>query len=71
MGVRQDIARRRWHSTVTPSPYTQKVLIALYENGTPFELRSFVPESRLGLLEFGCAWEVRWADTQRSRFTSD
>ena len=27
------------------SSYTQKVLIALYENGTPFDFRSLGPET--------------------------
>lgn len=37
------------------SSYTQKVLIALYENGTPFEFHSVWPES-----EHSAEWLRRW-----------
>ncbi len=36
--------------------YTQKVLVALYENATPFELRSLGPETPQHLVE----WRSRW-----------
>ncbi len=38
------------------SSYTQKVLIALYENGTPFEFRCLGPETP----EHGAEWARRW-----------
>ncbi|RKH89842.1 glutathione S-transferase family protein [Corallococcus sp. AB045] len=38
------------------SSYTQKVLIALYENGTPFEFRSISPETP----EHSAEWLRRW-----------
>jgi len=38
------------------SSYTQKVLIALYENGTPFELRCISPETP----EHSAEWLRRW-----------
>ncbi|HEX3346439.1 MAG TPA: glutathione S-transferase family protein, partial [Polyangiaceae bacterium] len=38
------------------SSYTQKVLIALYENGTPFELRVISPETP----EHSAEWLRRW-----------
>ena len=38
------------------SSYTQKVLIALYENGTPFELRCIGPETP----EHSAEWLRRW-----------
>jgi glutathione S-transferase len=38
------------------SSYTQKVLIALYENGTPFESRSIGPETP----EHSAEWLRRW-----------
>jgi len=38
------------------SSYTQKALIALYENGTPFEFRSIGPETP----EFTAEWAQRW-----------
>jgi glutathione S-transferase len=34
------------------SSYCQKVLIALYENGTPFEFRMLAPEEKRNLVEF-------------------
>ena len=37
------------------SSYTQKVLIALYENGTPFEFRCLWPES-----QHSAEWLKRW-----------
>ena len=38
------------------SSYTQKVLIALYENGTPFEFRSLGPDTP----EHSAEWLRRW-----------
>ncbi|HYC04944.1 MAG TPA: glutathione S-transferase family protein [Azospirillaceae bacterium] len=38
------------------SSYTQKVLIALYENGTPFEFRCIGPETP----EHAAEWRRRW-----------
>ena len=38
------------------SSYTQKVLIALYENGTPFEFREIGPETPEHVAE----WQARW-----------
>jgi glutathione S-transferase len=38
------------------SSYTQKVLVALYENGTPFEFRSIGPETPQHVAE----WSRRW-----------
>jgi glutathione S-transferase len=38
------------------SSYTQKVLIALYENGTPFEFRSIGPDTP----EHSAEWLKRW-----------
>jgi len=38
------------------SSYTQKVLIALYENGTPFEFRCIGPET----LQHSADWLQRW-----------
>ncbi|AEI67546.1 glutathione S-transferase family protein [Corallococcus macrosporus] len=38
------------------SSYTQKVLIALYENGTPFEFRCISPETP----EHSAEWARRW-----------
>lgn len=38
------------------SSYTQKVLIALYENGTPFEFREIGPETPEHVAE----WQRRW-----------
>lgn len=37
------------------SSYTQKVLTALYENGTPFELRNLDPQRRTTMPPTGCA----------------
>lgn len=41
------------------SSYTQKVLIALYENGTPFEFRCLGPESPQHLAEWSQRWPLR------------
>lgn len=38
------------------SSYTQKVLVALYENGTPFEFRSLGPDTP----EHAAEWRQRW-----------
>jgi len=38
------------------SSYTQKVLIALYENGTPFEFRSIGPDTP----QYSAEWLRRW-----------
>lgn len=38
------------------SSYTQKVLVALYENGTPFELRCLAPDAP----QHVAAWLERW-----------
>lgn len=38
------------------SSYTQKVLIALYENGTPFEFRELGPDTP----EHAAEWQRRW-----------
>jgi glutathione S-transferase len=38
------------------SSYTQKVLIALYENGTPFEFRELGPETP----QHAAEWQRRW-----------
>ncbi|MBU2408109.1 MAG: glutathione S-transferase family protein, partial [Gammaproteobacteria bacterium] len=38
------------------SSYTQKVLVALYENGTPFEFRAFGPDTP----EHAAEWLRRW-----------
>jgi len=38
------------------SSYTQKVLIALYENGTPFEFRSIGPD----MPQHSAEWLARW-----------
>src|SRR5579863_4576424 len=38
------------------SSYTQKVLIALYENGTPFEFRSLGPD----MPQHSAEWLRRW-----------
>jgi glutathione S-transferase len=38
------------------SSYTQKVLVALYENGTPFEFRSIGPDTP----EYSAEWLRRW-----------
>jgi glutathione S-transferase len=38
------------------SSYTQKVLIALYENGTPFEFRCLGPETP----QYSAEWLERW-----------
>lgn len=41
------------------SSYTQKVLVALYENGTPFELRSIGPETPQHSAEWLRRWPMR------------
>lgn len=41
------------------SSYTQKVLIALYENGTPFEFRSLGPDAPENLAEWLRRWPLR------------
>jgi glutathione S-transferase len=41
------------------SSYTQKVLIALYENGTPFEFRSIQPETPQHAAEWRRRWPLR------------
>jgi glutathione S-transferase len=41
------------------SSYTQKVLIALYENGTPFELRSIGPDTPQHAAEWLRRWPLR------------
>jgi glutathione S-transferase len=41
------------------SSYTQKVLIALYENGTPFELRSLGPDTPQHAAEWLGRWPLR------------
>ena len=38
------------------SSYTQKVLIALYENGTPFDFRCLGPDTPQHIAE----WQRRW-----------
>jgi glutathione S-transferase len=41
------------------SSYTQKVLIALYENGTPFEFRSIGPDTPQHTAEWMRRWPLR------------
>jgi glutathione S-transferase len=41
------------------SSYTQKVLVALYENGTPFELRSIGPDTPQHVAEWLRRWPLR------------
>ena len=41
------------------SSYCQKVLIALYENGTPFELRLLSPDDPQVLAEFAALWPLK------------
>ncbi|NOJ82760.1 glutathione S-transferase family protein [Myxococcus xanthus] len=41
------------------SSYTQKVLIALYENGTPFEFRCIGPETPQHSAEWSRRWPLR------------
>lgn len=41
------------------SSYTQKVLIALYENGTPFEFRSIGPDTPQHVAEWLKRWPLR------------
>ncbi len=41
------------------SSYCQKVLIALYENGTPFELRMLAPDDAQAAAEHAALWPFR------------
>src|ERR1700730_3353078 len=41
------------------SSYCQKVLIALYENGTPFEWRQLSQENPQAIEEFAALWPLR------------
>ena len=41
------------------SSYCQKVLIALYENGTPFEQRMLTPDNQLVGEEFARLWPIK------------
>jgi glutathione S-transferase len=41
------------------SSYCQKVLIALYENGTPFELRMLAPDEEANGAEFARLWPLK------------
>jgi glutathione S-transferase len=41
------------------SSYCQKVLIALYENGTPFEWRTLSPDNPQILEEFAALWPIK------------
>ena len=41
------------------SSYSQKVLIALYENGTPFEWRQVSPENPEIVAEFAALWPIK------------
>jgi len=41
------------------SSYSQKVLIALYENGTPFEWREISPEHPENLAQFAALWPIK------------
>ena len=41
------------------SSYTQKALIALYENGTPFEFRMLSPEEPANAAEFARLWPIK------------
>jgi glutathione S-transferase len=41
------------------SSYCQKVLIALYENGTPFEWRTLSPDNPQVLEEFAALWPIK------------
>lgn len=41
------------------SSYTQKALIALYENGTPFEYRVLTPEDPATMAEFAALWSLQ------------
>lgn len=41
------------------SSYSQKVLIALYENGTPFEWREIAPEHPENLAQFAALWPIK------------
>ena len=41
------------------SSYCQKVLIALYENDTPFKFRQLAPEEEETMKEFAALWPIR------------
>ncbi|CAN7536781.1 glutathione S-transferase family protein [Trinickia sp. LjRoot230] len=41
------------------SSYSQKVLVALYENGTPFEWRALTQEAPQVLQEFAALWPIK------------
>ena len=41
------------------SSYTQKVLIALYENGTPFEFREIGPDYPAHITDWLQRWPLR------------
>ena len=41
------------------SSYCQKALTALYENGTPFELRLLSPDNPQALTEFAALWPIK------------
>lgn len=41
------------------SAYCQKVLVALYENATPFELRMLAPENPAAMEELAAVWPFR------------
>ena len=41
------------------SSYCQKVLIALYENATPFEFRMLEPEGSEAVAELAALWPLR------------
>lgn len=41
------------------SSYCQKVLVALYENGTPFERRALSPDNRQTAEEFAALWPIK------------
>lgn len=41
------------------SSFTQKVLIALYENATPFEFRSIAPDQPVNAADWASRWSLR------------
>ncbi len=41
------------------SSYCQKVLIALYENGTPFEYRMLGPDNEAAVAEYAALWPLK------------
>lgn len=41
------------------SSYSQKVLIALYENGTPFDWRTLSPDDPRTTEEFAALWPIK------------